>query len=182
MPEPTASPRVHICIRQKGIVHPRPCHARPEEASSSLSLTSVLDGCRCPTPRLARLYPRERYPASFVKEAGRTSGQVWTGTEDLAPTGIRSPDSPANSESFIRFIEYVGTDLQNVTLVWTPEQRADCVCDGIARCLPSCCVATDRGVRVWSSLRLRATMSCIGRVYSVLGKVKLDSIVPTVHK
>jgi len=52
---------------------------------------------------------------------------VWTGTEDIAATRIRSPDSPASSESLKRFIDFVGTDLENVTLVWTPEQRADCV-------------------------------------------------------
>ena len=30
-----------------------------------------------------------------TREAGRASGAVWTGAENLAPTEIRSPDSPA---------------------------------------------------------------------------------------
>jgi len=31
----------------------------------------------------------------IVQEAGWTSGPVWTGAENLALTGIRSPDRPA---------------------------------------------------------------------------------------
>ena len=30
---------------------------------------------------------------------GRASGQIWTGTENLAVPGIRSPDYPPPSES-----------------------------------------------------------------------------------
>jgi hypothetical protein len=33
---------------------------------------------------------------------GWVPGSVWTGTENLAPTGIRSPDLPARSESLYR--------------------------------------------------------------------------------
>jgi hypothetical protein len=46
----------------------------------------------------ATLPPRNR-PGTIVQEAGWTPGPVWTDTEYLAPTGIRSPDSPARSES-----------------------------------------------------------------------------------
>ena len=35
----------------------------------------------------------------IVQEAGWAPGPVWTGTENLAPTGIRSPDRPARSLS-----------------------------------------------------------------------------------
>ena len=38
-------------------------------------------------------------PVPIVQEAGWVPGQVWTGAENLAPTGIRSPDRPARSES-----------------------------------------------------------------------------------
>ena len=38
-------------------------------------------------------------PVPIVQEAGWAPGQVWTGAENLAPTGIRSPDSPARRES-----------------------------------------------------------------------------------
>jgi hypothetical protein len=34
-------------------------------------------------------------PASSVQEAGWAPGPVWTGAENLASTGIRSPDRPA---------------------------------------------------------------------------------------
>jgi hypothetical protein len=49
--------------------------------------------------------------------------------------------------------------------------------------LPSCCLATDRWVCVWSSLRKRPTAPCNGHVYNLLGKAYLDySIVSTSHK
>jgi hypothetical protein len=38
----------------------------------------------------------------IVQDAGWTPGSVWTGIENLAPTGIRSPDRPARSESLYR--------------------------------------------------------------------------------
>jgi len=40
------------------------------------------------TPR--PLYPRERNPVLTIQEAEWTPGSVWTGAENLAPTGIRS--------------------------------------------------------------------------------------------
>jgi len=41
-------------------------------------------------------------PVPTVQEAGWAQGPVWTGEENLAPTGIRSPHSPARSESLYR--------------------------------------------------------------------------------
>ena len=38
----------------------------------------------------------------IVQEAGWAPGLVWIGVENLAPTEIRSPDSPARSESLYR--------------------------------------------------------------------------------
>jgi hypothetical protein len=38
-------------------------------------------------------------PVPIVQEAGWAPGPVWTGVENLAPTGIRSPDRPARSQS-----------------------------------------------------------------------------------
>jgi len=38
-------------------------------------------------------------PVPIVQEAGWAPGPVWTGAEILAPTGIRSPDRPAHSQS-----------------------------------------------------------------------------------
>jgi hypothetical protein len=57
------------------------------------------------TPR--PLYPRERDPVAIVKEAGWAPGPVWTSAENLARTGIRSPDRPARSELLWR-LSYPG--------------------------------------------------------------------------
>ena len=47
-------------------------------------------------------YSRERNPVPIVQEAGWAPGPVGTGAENLAPTGVRSPDRPARSESLYR--------------------------------------------------------------------------------
>ena len=49
------------------------------------------------TPRL--LYTPGKDPVLIVQEAGRAPGPVWTGVENLATTGIRSPDRQARSQS-----------------------------------------------------------------------------------
>jgi hypothetical protein len=41
-------------------------------------------------------------PVPIIQEAGWAPGPVWIGTENLAPTGIRSPDLAARSESLYR--------------------------------------------------------------------------------
>ena len=46
-------------------------------------------------------------PVPIVQEAGWALGPVWTGAENLVPTGIRSPDRPARSESLYR-LRYPG--------------------------------------------------------------------------
>jgi hypothetical protein len=48
--------------------------------------------------------PRERDSIPTVKEAGWAPGQVWTGAENLALAGIRSPDRPARSKSLHRLL------------------------------------------------------------------------------
>jgi len=46
------------------------------------------------------LYPRERDPVPIVQEAGWAPEPVCTDAESLTPpTGIRSPDRPARTES-----------------------------------------------------------------------------------
>jgi hypothetical protein len=45
----------------------------------------------------AALYPwKDSVP--IVQEAGWATGPVWTGAENLAPTGIQTPDRPARSQ------------------------------------------------------------------------------------
>ena len=41
-------------------------------------------------------------PVPIVQEAGWAPGPVWTGAENIAPTGIRSPDRPGRSQSLYR--------------------------------------------------------------------------------
>ena len=70
--------------------------------SYTLSLTSALElgwVVNC-TPR--PLFTPGKDPVPIVQEAGWAPGPVWTGAENLAPTGIRSPDRPARSQSLYR--------------------------------------------------------------------------------
>jgi hypothetical protein len=43
------------------------------------------------------LFTSGKDPVPIVQEAGWDSVPVWTGAENLVPTGIRSPDRPARS-------------------------------------------------------------------------------------
>ena len=67
-------------------VHPRTGYEGPEweqSYSSTLSLTSELDGSGCLTPRPGHFTPRKE-PVPIVQEAGWTPGPVWTGVQNLA--------------------------------------------------------------------------------------------------
>ena len=62
-------------------------------------------GARCgcvvnATPR--PLYPGERIPVPIIQQAEWAPWPVWTSAENLAPPGIRPPDSPSRSESLYR--------------------------------------------------------------------------------
>ena len=46
-------------------------------------------------------------PVPTVQETRWAPGPVWTGAENVAPTGIRSPDRPACSESLYQ-LRYAG--------------------------------------------------------------------------
>ena len=48
--------------------------------------------------------PPGKDPVPTVQEVGWAPGPVWTGVENLAPTGIRSPDRPARSESLTDYV------------------------------------------------------------------------------
>jgi hypothetical protein len=58
------------------------------------------------TPRPGRFTPGKD-PVLIVQEAGWAPGPVWTDAENLALTGIRSPDRPARSESLYQ-LSYPG--------------------------------------------------------------------------
>jgi hypothetical protein len=53
------------------------------------------------TSRPGRFTPSND-PLPIVQEVGRAPGRVWTGAENRALTGIRSPDRSARSESLYR--------------------------------------------------------------------------------
>jgi hypothetical protein len=74
--------------------------------SSNLSLTSALDAGGWSTPRPGRFTPR-KYLVPIVQKDWWAPGPVWTGTENLAPTRIRSTDRPARSELLYR-LSYPG--------------------------------------------------------------------------
>jgi hypothetical protein len=46
-------------------------------------------------------------PVPIVQEAGWVPGPVWIGAENLAPSGIQSPDRPVRSES-LYWLRYPG--------------------------------------------------------------------------
>ena len=64
-------------------------------------MTTALEGVRGQRHVPAAFTPgKDMVP--IVQEAGWAPGPVWTGAENLAPTGIRSPDRPARSQSLYR--------------------------------------------------------------------------------
>ena len=73
-------------------------------------MTTALEGGEVSASRTGRSLPRERL--RNLREAGWPPGPVWTGAKNLAPTGIRSPDLPARSESLYR-LSYPGPHLHN---------------------------------------------------------------------
>ena len=50
------------------------------------------------------LFTPRKDPVLILQEAGWALCPVWTGAENLAPTGIRSPDRPARSQLLYRLI------------------------------------------------------------------------------
>ena len=93
----------------KGKGHHRTGHEDPDEEqiySSTLPLTSALDGGGWSTPQPGRFTPGED-PVPIVQKAVWAPGTVWTGAENLSSTGIRPQDRPARSESLYR-LSYPG--------------------------------------------------------------------------
>jgi hypothetical protein len=62
------------------------------------------------------LYARERDPVRIVQEAGWDLGTVWTSAKCLSPTGNRSRERPARSESLYR-LRYPGPLSNYISLV-----------------------------------------------------------------
>jgi hypothetical protein len=90
---------------------------------STLSLTSALEGSGLSTPRPARFTPGKD-PVPTVQVAGWASGPVWTTAENLASTGIRSPERPVATpahklRSYVpKFTSSNSLKLQRDTIFW----------------------------------------------------------------
>jgi len=69
----------------------------------------ALEGDEGSASRPGHSLPLER-PLPIIQEAGWAPGPVWTGAEKIAPTGIRSPDRPARSQSLYR-LRYLAQEL-----------------------------------------------------------------------
>jgi hypothetical protein len=83
----------------KGKVHP--CTGtEAHRGSRGIALPFLDHGTRrgrrvSVTPR--PLFTHGKDPVAIVQEAWWAPGPVWTGAENFAPTGIRSPDRPARN-------------------------------------------------------------------------------------
>jgi len=72
------------------------------------------------------LYPWER-PGAHCIGGWWATGLIWMGAENLAPTGIRSPDRPARSESLYRLrnpgshLSAISRHNQNMTATISPK-------------------------------------------------------------
>jgi len=69
------------------------------------------------TPRPLFIPGKDTVP--IVQEAGWAPGPVWTGAENLAPTGIRSPDHPGRSQSLYR-LRYPAHHVQELLYIYLP--------------------------------------------------------------
>jgi hypothetical protein len=62
-------------------------------------MTTALEGVEWSAARPGPYFTPGKDPVPIAQEAGWAPRMVWTGAENLAPTGIRSPDHPARSQS-----------------------------------------------------------------------------------
>jgi hypothetical protein len=70
------------------------------------------------------LFTPQKDPVPIVQEAGWAPWPVWTGAENLAPTGILSPDHPAHSQS-LYWLRYSAHMKHNITLYVFPTVSQD---------------------------------------------------------
>jgi hypothetical protein len=76
-------------------------------------MTTALEGGEGSALRPGRSLPPGK-TVPIVQEAGWATGPVWTGTEKLTPTGIRTPDLPTRSQSLYR-LRYPAHLVRNCT-------------------------------------------------------------------
>ena len=89
---------------------------------SLLSLTSEIEWASGQRHALAALLTGMTDPVPIVLQDGWAPGPVWTGVENLAPTGIRSPERPVRHKS-VRRLRYLSRDIKlNSTMNQTAAQ------------------------------------------------------------
>ena len=113
-------PRIPFSVLFSQIQKPVSCKNSPYNRSRSprggveLKFYSFFDlGTRCGW--VANATPRPLYPWEKTRYLLWTPETVWTGAEILPPTGFRSPDRPAQSESQYR-LRYPGLQLLSCTI------------------------------------------------------------------
>jgi hypothetical protein len=84
------------------------------------------------------LFTSGKDPVPVIQEDGWAPGPVWTGGKNLAPTGIRSPDRPARSQSLYR-LRYPAhrflIALPNILLVYLQRLGSyPCICVTVICC------------------------------------------------
>ena len=71
-------------------------------------MTMALEGGEGSVSCPSRSLPPSKDPVPIAQEAGWALGPVWTGAENIAPTGIRSPDRPARGNQSLYWLSYPG--------------------------------------------------------------------------
>jgi hypothetical protein len=75
--------------------------------------------------RPGRSLPPGKDPVPIVQEVGWAPVPVWTGAENIAPTGIRSPDRPARSQLLYR-LSYPALDVETNLIIINEKKCASC--------------------------------------------------------
>jgi hypothetical protein len=104
--------------RDKYKVHHRTYHESTEGGrySSSLSLTSVMNGAWMVNAKSWSLYPWKREPLRMLQEAWWALSLAWTAVVNLTPTGIQFPNRFVCNESTYR-LRYLGLHLARVHFI-----------------------------------------------------------------
>jgi hypothetical protein len=119
----------------KGKIYPVPGHEGPEGGRVQLCCFFNVDSRRrwMVNNSLRPLYPTVRDPVTIVQESGSAPAPVWTGAENFAPTGIRSPHRPACRESLYRLrypclvLSYISVYVLNSNSFYTWERGRNTV-------------------------------------------------------
>jgi hypothetical protein len=84
-------------------------------------MTTALEGGEGSASRPGRFLPSERSGTHCTGGWG-APGPVWTGAENVAPTGIRSPDRPARSQLLyrLRYTAHIRVFLGGATAISGP--------------------------------------------------------------